>query len=102
MYKFVTIYRKVDDEAKLETFFSGTHLPLAEALPNLRRREVSRISRKPGGQSRYHLMLELYFEDEMAFQTAVVSETGVQLIQALKPWAEANIITWFFAESFAE
>lgn len=102
MYKFVTIYRKVDDEQKLEDFFSGTHLPLAESLPNLQRREVSRITRKPGGPSRYHLMLELYFADEIAFQTAVFSETGVQLIQALKPWADAKLITWFFAESFAE
>lgn len=102
MYKFVTIYRKVDDEAKLEAFFSGTHLPLAESMPNLLRREVSRIAHKPGGQSRYHLMLELYFANEATFQTAVVSETGVQLIQALKPWADAKLITWFFAESFAE
>jgi hypothetical protein len=58
--------------------------------------------RKPGGHSRFHLMLELYFDDETAFQKAVVSETGVRLIQALTPWAEAKIITWFFAESFAE
>ncbi len=103
MYKFVTIYRKVDDEAKLEAFFSETHLPLAEALAGLRRREVSRISHKPGGgQSRYHLMFELYFEDEAAFERAMLSETGGKLIQALKPWADAKIITWFFAESFAE
>jgi uncharacterized protein (TIGR02118 family) len=102
MYKFVTIYRKVDDEAKLEEFFSGTHLLLAEALVGLRKREVSRVMRKPGGPSRYHLMLELYFEDEAAFQQAMVSETGVRLMQALTPWAEAKIITWFFAESFAE
>jgi len=102
MYKFVTIYRKVDDEAKLEDFFSFTHLPLAEALPDLRQREVSRVTRKPGGQSRFYLMLELYFEDEAAFQSAMASETGIQLVQALKPWAEAKIITWFFAESFAE
>lgn len=102
MYKFVTIYRKVDDETKLEEFFGGTHLPLAEALPDLRRREVSRVTRKPGGQSRFHLMLELYFDDEAAFQNAMVSETGIRLTQALTPWAEAKIITWFFAESFAE
>ena len=102
MYKFVTIYRKVDDEAQLEEFFSGTHLPLAEALTGLRQREVSRVTRKPGGQSRYHLMLELYFDDEAAFQRAMVSETGIRLMQALTPWTEAKIITWFFAESFTE
>jgi uncharacterized protein (TIGR02118 family) len=102
MFKFTTLYRKVDDEQKLEDFFSGTHLPLAEQLPHLHRREVSRVLRKPGGQSRYHLMLELYFEDEARFEQAIASETGLQLIQALKPWADAKLITWFFADSFEE
>lgn len=101
-FKFTTIYRKVDDEEKLETFFSGTHLPLAESLPNLSKREVSRVLRKPGGQSRYYLMMELYFDSELAFQQAMSSEVGVQLVQALAPWAEAKLITWFFAESFEE
>lgn len=102
MFKFTTLYRKVDDEQKVELFFSGTHLPLAEALPHLLKREVSRISRKPGGQSRYYLMLELYFASEAVFRQAIASETGVQLIQALKPWADARLITWFFADAFEE
>jgi uncharacterized protein (TIGR02118 family) len=102
MYKFVTLYRRVDDEAALEQFFADTHLPLAEKLAGLFKREVSRISHKPGGESRFYLMVELYFESEALFHRAMASETGVQLIQALKPWAEAKIISWFFADSFAE
>lgn len=102
MFKFTTIYRKVDDEQKLEDFFSGTHLPLAEALPQLKKREMSRVLRKPGGASRFHLMFELYFENETAFKEAIATETGVALIQALTPWAEAKIITWYFSDSFEE
>lgn len=102
MFKFTTIYRKVDDEEKLEDFFSGTHLPLAEALPNLRKREISRVLRKPGGASRFYLMFELYFDSEEDFQMAIATETGGQLIQALKPWADAKIITWYFSDSFEE
>ncbi len=102
MYKFVTIYRKVDDDTILEEFFSNTHLQLAEQLPNLLKREVSRVIRKPGGESRFHLMFELYFESEATFQAAIATPIGVQLIQALKPWAEAKIITWYFTESFEE
>lgn len=102
MFKFVTIYRRVDDAEALETFFSGTHLPLAESLPNLVKRELSRVSRKPGGESRFHLMFELYFESEVTFQEAMLTENGVNLIEALKPWADAKIVTWFFSESFEE
>lgn len=102
MYKFVTLYRKVDDEEKLERFFSETHLPLAEALPGLLKSEVSRISSKPGGQSRFHLMYELYFADEDAFRRSLISEEGMALFNALIPWTEAKIVTWFYAEAWAE
>lgn len=102
MFKFTTLYRRVDDETILEDFFSSTHLPLAESLPNLKKREVSRISKKPGGQSRFLLMFELYFESEEAYQEAMHTEQGVQLIQALMPWAEKKLITWFYSESFEE
>ena len=102
MYKFVTLYRRVDDEQLLENFFSETHLPLAEKLPGLVQREVSRISHKPGGESRFHLMFELYFHSREAFEMALASPTGVQLIEALMPWAEAKIITWFFSDAFVE
>ena len=48
MFKFVTIYRRVDDDSALESFFSSTHLPLAEQLPGLLKSEVSRVSGRPG------------------------------------------------------
>lgn len=102
MFKFVTIYRRVDDEAALETFFSSTHLPLAEQLPGLLKSEVSRIEGKPGGESRFHLMYELYFEADIWFRRAMATPIGVQLIEALKPWADAGVITWFFTTAYEE
>lgn len=102
MFKFVTIYRRVDDEDALETFFATTHLQLAEKLPGLLKSEVSRIHGKPGGESRYHLMYELYFESRLWFDRALATPTGVQFIQALKPWADAHLMTWFFSEAFEE
>ena len=66
------------------------------------RREVSRISHKPGGDSRFHLMFELYFHSKISFEAAMKTPEGIALIEALMPWAEAKIITWFFADSFME
>ena len=102
MYKFVVIYYRVDDETTLEEFFNTTHMPLAEALPGLRRFEVSRILLQPFGQSRFHLMAEAYFDDEQAWLQAQMSETGTALMNALKPWAENKLIAWFYADSFGE
>lgn len=100
MYKFVVIYRRVDDEAALEAFYAHTHRALAEELPGLRRFEVSRVTSQPFGQSRFHLMVEAYFDNEAAWIEAQTSEVGVALMNALKPWAEERLITWFYADSF--
>ena len=102
MYKLTTLYRQVDKPDTLEEFFSNTHLPLAEQLPGLVKSEVSRINHKPGGQSRFILMYELYFESEKDLQAAFATAPGVQLIQALQPWDKARIVTWFYADVYEE
>lgn len=102
MYKFTTLYRKVDDLDAVDNFFSHTHLPLAEQLPGLIKSEVSRVTSKPAGESRFYLTYELYFASRIAFEDAMKSRPGVHLMINLTPWADARIVTWFYAESFEE
>ena len=102
MYKFTTLYRKVDDLDALEHFFSHTHLPLAEKLPGLIKTEVSRVMGQPIGESRFYLTYELYFASRAAFEDAMKSQPGVFLMINLTPWAEKRLITWFYAEPFEE
>ena len=102
MFKFVTMYRKVDDELALESFFAETHLKLAEKLPGLLKSEVSRITGKPGGQSRFHLVYELYFDTPEDFYKALASDPGRSLMATLTEWAEAKLITWYYADCFEE
>lgn len=102
LFKFTILYRRVDDEMALEMFFSETHLPLTEQLPGLLRTEVGRVRGKPGGESRFHMSYAAYFADEDSFASALASEIGVALMQALKPWADAKIVTWFYTDSYEE
>ncbi len=102
MFKFVTMYRKVDDEQALELFFTETQLKLAEKLPGLIKSEVGRITGKPGGQSRFHLVYELYFATPEDFYIALASDPGRALMAALTEWAEAKLITWYYADCFEE
>lgn len=102
MFKFVTIYRQVDNPIAINTFFSETHLPLSEQLPHLQKTEVSWIKGKPGGQSRFYLMYEIYFESEDMWRLALMSEEGVALMQAIKPWGDQKILTWFYSETYEE
>jgi len=99
MFKFVCIYRQVDDINAVDDFFSSTHLQLAEQLPGLVRTELNRVAGKPGGQSRFYLMYSLYFGNDKAFEYALTSEYGQQLMAALKPWADAKLINWFYTDA---
>ena len=102
MFKFVTIYRVVDDSTAVETLFTDVHLPNGESLPGLIKSEVSRITGQPTGSSRFTLMYELYFNSKLDFEQALSSEPGLMIINTLLPWREAGLIDWFFAESFEE
>lgn len=102
MFKFVVIYRRVDNEDVLEAFFTNTHLRLVEQLPGLLKTEVSRVQGKPGGQSRFYLMVESYFASKEDYQQAMLSQIGLELIQAFRPWDEAKLLTWFYAEAFED
>lgn len=102
MFEFTTLYYQVDDEDILENFFANTHLQLAEQLPGLVKSVVSRVRGKPGGNSRFHLVYSLYFATQESFELSLMSEPGVKLMEALKPWADAQLIIWYYADSFEE
>lgn len=102
MFKFTVLYYRVDDEMMLEEFFSATHLPLVEALPGLRRLEISRVTGQPFGRSRFFLEVEAYFDSEIAMREGLLSRPGLAMMDALRPWSENKLITWFYADSFAE
>jgi uncharacterized protein (TIGR02118 family) len=102
VFQFTTLYYRVDDEEALEDFFSLTHLQLAEKLPGLVKSELSRIHGQPGGESRFHMAYSLYFATEQSFYRSLASEAGVKLMQALRPWFEARLIVWYFADAFEE
>jgi uncharacterized protein (TIGR02118 family) len=102
MFKFVAIYRRVDDEDALEQFFNNYHLKLGEQLPGLTKVEISRVRGKPGGESRFHMMVELYFDSAERWEKSLISDAGLELIEALKQWDDAKLITWFYADVWIE
>lgn len=102
MFKFMTLYRQVDDVNALETFFSTVHLRLGEQLAGLRKVEISRMKGKPGGDSRFYMSVELYFDSAAAFEKSLASDEGIELMQALRTWYDGKLITWFYAEAWEE
>jgi uncharacterized protein (TIGR02118 family) len=76
MVKFIALYAKPDDVAAFDTHYREVHLPLAKKLPGLKKCELSWVRGSPGGEARYHLVAELYFEDRAALKAALASPEG--------------------------
>jgi uncharacterized protein (TIGR02118 family) len=44
MVKLTVLYGPPSDPAALDEYYLGTHVPIANAIPGLRRNEVSKVS----------------------------------------------------------
>ena len=73
----VALHRKPDDPAAYMKHYSETHIPLAKALPGLRRFEVSKGGVAfPGATSEFLLVALLQFDSVEAVQAAIDSPQG--------------------------
>ena len=77
MVKLIAVYAKADDVAAFEKHYREVHMPLAMKLPGLKKCELGWVRGSPGGEARYHLVAELYFEDKAALKAALGSPDGV-------------------------
>ncbi|MGH9114194.1 MAG: EthD family reductase [Acidimicrobiales bacterium] len=77
MVKLTVLYGPPTDPAAFDKHYMETHVPLGEALPGLRRFEVSKVSGTPDGTpAPYHLQADLYFDDAAAVKAAFDSPEG--------------------------
>jgi uncharacterized protein (TIGR02118 family) len=77
MVKLIAVYSKPDDVAAFERHYREIHLPLARKMPGLKRCELGWVRNAVGGgEPRYHLVAELYFEDRAALKAALSSPEG--------------------------
>ena len=76
MVKFIALYSKPEDPKAFDDRYLNGHIPLAAKIPGLRRMELSRIKGSPGGEPRYYLMAELYFNSHEALNAGLKSEQG--------------------------
>ncbi len=76
MIKLVVLYRKPADVAAFDKYYNETHTPLARKLPGLKKLEVCRFFGSPGGEPKFYLMAEMYFESKDALFAALGSPEG--------------------------
>lgn len=97
MVKLVALYRKPADLAAFEKHYAEIHTPLAKKMPELRKLEVCRFTGSPGGEAKFHLMAEMYFDSKEAMMAALGSPEGKAAGKDVMSFA-GDLIHMMFAE----
>lgn len=97
MTKLIALYRKPADIAAFDKHYFGTHTALVKQYPGLRKLEITRITGAPIGETKYHVMCEMYFDNKEAMDAALASKEGRAVAKDLMSFA-ADIVTVFIGE----
>ena len=97
MVKLIALYRTPADPKSFDDHYHNVHLPLIRKTPGLRKLEVTRITGAPIGESKYHLMAEMYYDSIESMNAANASAEGRSAAKDLMGFA-AGVVTLFFGE----
>jgi uncharacterized protein (TIGR02118 family) len=97
MVKLVALYRKAADQQAFDKHYFDVHIPLIRKSPGLRKLEVTNVGGAPMGESKFHLMAELYYDSMDAMNAANASPEGRAAAKDLMSFA-ADVVTLFFGE----
>ena len=77
MVKITVLYGHPDDPAAFERHFDDVHIPLVNAMPNLRRVEKALVvATSDGSAPPYYRVVELYFDSEEELQASRATPEG--------------------------
>ena len=98
MVKLVALFARPEDPAAFDAEYFGTHLPLNDRTPGLRRTEVTRVTGSPGGgDSPWYLVTEMYYDDAAAMRAAFASPEAADAGRQLMSFAK-GLVTMYTAE----
>ena len=96
MVKFVALYKKPADIEAFEKHYQEIHTPLARKIPGLKKLEVSHMTGSPGGEPKFYMIAELYFENKDAMMAALNSDEGKAAAKDVMSFA-GDLIHMMFA-----
>lgn len=75
MIKMIALYKHPENKEAFDEYYKGTHTPITEKIPGLRKMEVTKIIGSPmGGEGKYYLMCEMYYDDMASFKAAMKTD----------------------------
>lgn len=97
MVKLIALYKKPNDTVAFDKYYFETHAPLAAKMPGLRKMEVAKCYGAPGGEPRFYLQAEMWFDNKDALNAALGSPEGKAAGKDVMSFA-GDLITMIFAE----
>ncbi len=97
MVKLIALYRKPADVAAFDKHYYDIHIPLIRKSLGLRKLEITSITGSPIGESKFHVMAEMYYDSVDAMNAANASPEGRAAGKDLMSFA-ADVVTLFFGE----
>ena len=97
MVKLVALYKKPADVAVFEKHYQEIHTPLAKKMPGLKKLEVGHFTGAPGGEPKFYMMAELYFDNKEAMMSALGSPEGKAAAKDVMSFA-GDLIHMMFAD----
>lgn len=97
MIKLIALYRKPEDPEGFDKHYDTIHTPLVRKYPGLRKLEITRITGAPIGDSKFHLMAEMYWDTLREMEQSLASPEGRAVTKDLMSFA-APIVTVFHGE----
>ena len=91
MVRALALYGRPSDPAAFDRYYQETHIPKARRIPGLRRYTISAAPQAVEGESPYHLVAELDFDDLEAFQGAMSTPEGQATVNDLANFATGGV-----------
>lgn len=97
MARLLVMYKTPKDPAAFDRYYFDKHVPLANAIPGLRKYEVSKGPvATPAGPSGIHLVAILHFDDMAAIQRAFASSEGQAAAADVQTFATGGADLYLF------
>jgi uncharacterized protein (TIGR02118 family) len=100
MVKLVLLFKRPADEIQFEAKYNA-NLALLEKMPGILRRQANIVWGGPGGDSQIYRILEFYFDDRAALDSALTSPAGAEAGQDLMAYA-ADVVELLFVDVFED
>ncbi len=92
MAKLLVLYKTPTDAEAFDSYYAGTHIPLAKKIPGLRHYEISRGPvASPAGPSGVHLVATLTFDSLAALQDGLGAPAGQAAAGDLQNFATGGV-----------